>query len=299
MKQLTNSGFSILEILIAISILSLITLGVISLTNNATETKERIVKEDRDKLQILSALSVFEWDFSHLYSPLYFSKKLEQKGRITEQIFQQTNDKYERNPHFAFADRDGRPVPIFENPDKNTFEFFTDSNRRRIANSKQSNFAWVKYTLEPEEQNPEENEGDKLSGKFKLVRYFSAENPYNAEKLDTSKLKAQTLLDNIDEIEFSFWNSENKRFTVPLTSVAGAQNLIRAINLKIVWRDKLGVAQTINKVVRPLWPVFDPSQDPDEPVEQAANNQGGGTVPTNQSKSNPTLPPGQDPDDND
>lgn len=292
-----NKGFSILEILIAISILSMISLGVISLTNNATETKERIVKEDRDKLQILSALSVFEWDFSHLYSPLYFSKKLEMKGRITEQMFQQTNDKYERNPHFGFADKDGRPVPIFENPDKNTFEFFTDSNRRKMANSKQSNFAWVKYTLEPEEQNPEENEADKLSGKFKIVRYFSAENPYKAEKLDTSKIKAQTILDNVDEIEFSFWNSENKRFTVPLNSVAGAQNLIRAINFKIVWRDKLGVAQTINKIVRPLWPVFDPTQDPDDTVEQANNQQPGGAG-TNPNQPKSPLPPSTDPDDN-
>lgn len=288
-----NKGFSILEILIAISILSMISLGVISLTNNATETKDRIIKEDRDKLQILSALSIFEWDFSHLYSPLFFSKKLEMKGRITEQMFQQTNDKYERNPHFGFADRDGRPVPIFDNPDKNSFEFFTDSNRRRLVNSKQSNFAWVKYTLVPEEKNPEEAEEEKLSGKFKLVRYFLAENPYKDEKLDSSKIKPQTILDNIDEIEFSFWNSENKRFTVPLNSVAGAQNLIRAVNLKIVWRDKLGAVQTINKIVRPLWPVFDPSQDPEE-VEQTANNQTGGVNNPNQPKANVALPPNQD-----
>lgn len=287
-----NKGFSILEILIAISILSMISLGVISLTNNAMDTKDRIVKEDRDKLQILSALSIFEWDFSHLYSPLFFNKKLEMKGRITEQMFQATNDRYERNAHFAFADKDGRPVPIFENPDKNSFEFFTDSNRRRLANSKQSNFAWVKYALEPEDQNPDEaaSEAEKLSGKFKLVRYFLAENPYNGEKLDTSKIKPQTILENIDEIEFSFWNPENKRFTVPLNSVAGAQNIIRAVNLKIVWRDKLGAAQTVNKIVRPLFPVFDPSQDPEDVAEQPA---AGGNNP-NQPKGSAPLPPQQD-----
>lgn len=289
-----NKGFSILEILISISILSMISLGVISLTNNATDTKDRIVKEDRDKLQILSALSIFEWDFSHLYSPLFFNKKLEIKGRITEQMFQQINDRFERNGHFSFADRDGRPVPIFENPDKNSFEFYTDSNRRRLANTKQSNFAWVKYVLEPEDQDPETAEADKLSGKFKLVRYFSAENPYHGEKLDISKIKPQTILENVDEIEFSFWNPENKRFTVPLNSVAGAQNIIRAVNLKIIWRDKLGVAQTVNKIVRPLWPVFDPSQDPDDVEAPAPNPQASGNN-ANQPKTNAPLPPAQDP----
>ncbi len=269
-KQFFSSqGFSILEILIAISLLSFITLGVISLTNDSINTRERISKEDKEKMQIVTALNVMDWDFSHLYSPLYYAKKLPLKGRITEEIYNRIQDRYERNPHFGFTDIEGRPVPTFENPDKNTFEFFTNSNRRRQANSQQSNFAWVKYTLESE---PAKEQADDAasdpSGRFRLVRYFSAENPYKAEKLNASTdgntVKAQVVLDNVEEIEFLFWNAENQKFVAPLTAAPGAVNMIRALQVKITWKDKLGGVQKIIKTYRPLWPVYDPTEEPDD-----------------------------------
>ncbi|MFZ4713515.1 MAG: PulJ/GspJ family protein [Bacteriovoracaceae bacterium] len=283
---LEPSGFSILEILIAISLLGFITIGVVALTNDATNSKERISAEDKEKMQILTALSVLEWDLSHLYSPMYYAKKLPVKGRITEEIYNKIQDRFERNPHFGFTDIDGRPVPIFENSDKHSFEFYTDSNRRRQANVKQSNFAWVKYTLEAEEAK-DGNDTD-LSGKFKLMRYFSAENPYRAEKLnsgtDNEKIKAQVILENVEDLEFFFWNPENQKFVTPITAVAGAQNMIRAVQVKITWKDKLGGTQKIDKIYRPLWPVFDPNEDPDD-LDLSAQNpnapvpNGGGVVP--------------------
>lgn len=285
MKKLIRSthGFSILEILIAISLLSFITLGVISLTNDSISTRERISKEDKEKMQIVTALNVMDWDFSHIYSPLYYAKKLPLKGRITEEIYNRIQDRYERNPHFGFTDIEGRPVPIFENPDKNTFEFYTDSNRRRQANAKQSNFAWVKYTLESE---PAKEQADDAasdpSGRFRLVRYFSAENPYKPEKLNASQdnqIKAQVVLDNVEEIEFLFWNTENQKFVAPITAAPGATNMIRALQVKITWKDKLGGVQKIIKTYRPLWPVYDPTEEPDdfEVPPQATNpNQTGG-----------------------
>jgi type II secretory pathway component PulJ len=281
---LNSSGFSILEILIAISLLSFITIGVISLTNDATSTKDRMSAEDKEKMQIITALNVLEWDLSHIYSPMYYSKKLPVKGRITEEIYNKVQDRFERNPHFGFTDIDGRPVPIFDNPDKNTFEFFTESNRRRQANIKQSNFAWVKYALEPEDEK--ERDPNDQSGKFRIIRFFSADNPYRADKLnsgqDSDKTKAQVLLENVEELEFLFWNSENQKFIAPLTGIPGGQNLIRAIQVTIAWKDKLGGSQKIVKVYRPLWPVFDANEDPDdlELSNQAPTQQ----TPTNNTK---------------
>lgn len=260
-----NSGFSIIEILIAITLLSAITFGVISLTNNATNTKDRVLSEDKVKLQIVTALSVLEWDLSQIYSPLYFAKRLVQKGRITSDIFQRANDQFQRNPHFGFVDIDGRPVPLFEQSDKSSFEFFTASHRRRVQNVKQSNFAWVKYVLEAEDTpTDEKDEKEDKSGKMKIVRYYSADNPYKPEKLDSSKLKGQTILENVEEVEFSFWNPENQKFTTPLSSISGGVNLLRGISVKIVWKDFYGVSETITKIYRPLWPVFDASADPDD-----------------------------------
>lgn len=258
----SQQGFSILEVLIAISLLSFITIGVISLSNDATNTKDRVTAEDREKMQIVSALNILDWDLSQIYSPLYFAKKMPIKGRITESIYNKIHDPYERNPHFNFLDIDGRPVPSYDNPDKSTFEFYTTSNRRRQFGARQSNFAWVKYAVEMEDEK-EKDENDQ-SGKYKLVRYVSAENPYKAEKLNVDQIKAQVVLENIEEVEFTFWNHENNKFMAPLTQIPQGPNLIRGMKVNLIWKDKLGGTIKLSKIFRPLFPEFKASEEPDD-----------------------------------
>lgn len=293
----SQNGFSILEVLIAISLLSFITIGVVSLTNDATNTKDRISSEDKEKMQLITALNILEWDLSHLYTPLYFAKKMPIKGRITESIYNKIHDQYERNAHFSFADIEGRPVPSYDNPDKNTFEFFTTSNRRRNFGVKQSNFAWVKYVLEQENEPTEKDEQDQ-SGRYRLIRYFNAENPYKSEKLNTDQIKGQVILENLEEIEFSFWNGENKKFMAPLTQIPNGPNLIRAIKINLIWKDKLGGVIKLNKIYRPLFPLFNASEDPDDlEIAQTAQANSGQLNP-NEGTTTPDQGQGQiqDPD---
>lgn len=68
-----QKGFTLLEILIAIVLLAFITFGVVSVTENAMNTKDRTTETNANNLQIETAMSRFEWDFSQIYSPLYFS----------------------------------------------------------------------------------------------------------------------------------------------------------------------------------------------------------------------------------
>jgi prepilin-type N-terminal cleavage/methylation domain-containing protein len=68
-----QSGFTLLEILIAITLLAFITLGVVNITENAALTMERTGEINKNNLQAETAFSRFEWDFSQIYSPLYFS----------------------------------------------------------------------------------------------------------------------------------------------------------------------------------------------------------------------------------
>jgi len=188
-----NRGFTLIEILIAITLLAFITLAVVNVTENAFITKDRTTELNKNNLQIETAMSRFEWDFAQIYSPLYFSTVMtmnqnnaNQYGNdgsttgivgnttgtaqgaaqqgvqggmnspLMQQYFEQLVTRFERNEHFSAVSKEGFPVPRFYSPDKSTFEFFTSSNRRKLENMKQSHFAWVRYALAPQQELPSE-----------------------------------------------------------------------------------------------------------------------------------------------
>lgn len=188
-----DRGFTLIEILIAITLLAFITLAVVNVTENAFITKDRTTELNKNNLQIETAMSRFEWDFAQIYSPLYFSTVMTmnqnnanqygndgsttgivgnttgtaqgaaQQGMqggmnspLMQQYFEQLVTRFERNEHFSAVSKEGFPVPRFYSPDKSTFEFFTSSNRRKLENMKQSHFAWVRYALAPQQELPSE-----------------------------------------------------------------------------------------------------------------------------------------------
>lgn len=81
-----NRGFTLIEILIAITLLAFITLAVINVTENAFLTKDRTTELNKNNLQIETAMSRFEWDFSQIYSPLYFSTVMNLNQNNTNQF---------------------------------------------------------------------------------------------------------------------------------------------------------------------------------------------------------------------
>ena len=60
-------------------------ISVFNIVNQSTDTQERVTKEDQELLEIESALKKLDYDFSQLYTPLYFSSPQEKendKGKI-------------------------------------------------------------------------------------------------------------------------------------------------------------------------------------------------------------------------
>ncbi|WPU64015.1 PulJ/GspJ family protein [Peredibacter starrii] len=187
-----DRGFTLIEILIAITLLAFITLAVVNVTENAFLTKDRTTEINKNNLQIETAMSRFEWDFAQIYSPLYFSTVMNmnqnnmnqfgndgsdggfvgnttgstqgaaQQGAqggamnspLLQQYYEQLVTRFERNEHFSAVSKEGYPIPRFYSPDKSTFEFFTSSNRRKLQNMKQSHFAWVRYALAAQQELP-------------------------------------------------------------------------------------------------------------------------------------------------
>jgi prepilin-type N-terminal cleavage/methylation domain-containing protein len=223
----SERGFTLLEILIAITILALISLAVVSITENAALTKERTTEVNENNLQIETAMSRFEWDLSQVYSPLYFSTLLSMNnatmggnvggtggdpagaggvtsgggtpggaaagggnmGPLAQQYFEQLVQRFERNEHFMGVSKEGFPVPRFYAPEKSVFEFFTTSNRRKVENQKQSHFAWVRYALAEQTQTEEEEKNTEMPKSLKsFVRYFSADDPYSEKRINIEDL---------------------------------------------------------------------------------------------------------------
>jgi prepilin-type N-terminal cleavage/methylation domain-containing protein len=297
-----NRGFTLIEILIAIVLLAFITLGVVNITEDAAQTMERTTEINRNNLQIETALSRFEWDFSQIYSPLYFSTVMNlnqlagstplggpdgeappdqdmalQINPALQNYFEQLVNRFERNEHFSSVSKEGLPVPRFYAPEKNVFEFFTTSNRRKIENTKQSHFAWVRYALAEQVNDPDEEENPNVPKSLKsLVRYFAPNDPYNDKRInpDDSQVKGAVLLRNVEKLEFEYWDYSKRKWETSLTSIPGGESVIRGVRVSITWYDSSGFERSVSRIFRNHWPMIVPQ---DQTTPAVAQPTGGAT----------------------
>lgn len=275
---MNRDGFTLIEVMISIILLSFMTLAVINNTSESFELKDRTVNEDSDRLRVYTALSIMEYDFTHIYSPLYFSKKfdmeqlaVEIKDRkdplyeLREEIKFNIDETYRDNSLFYMPNEDGIPIPRFKQPEKSTFEFFTNSNRRIIENSKESVYSWIIYTLEA----PSEDDVQYLKDKLKdpnldpgsvLVRYHISKNPFSDEDLDFEEEKSQVIMELVDEVEFTFWDSDTQKFS-ELKQIVDGQGWITAIKVLIKYRNIYNQPQKLERIFRPIWPLYNPLED--------------------------------------
>ncbi len=267
-----RSGLTLIEILIAITLLSFIMFGVISVTTDSLDTKNKIVSEDREYLDIETAFARMDWDFSHIYSPLAFARRFViQEDK--QEAYAGLIERLQMNRRFNAIDADGRMIPVLEANDASTFEFFTSGNRRRQQDQKQSNFAWVRYSLgsedEIKEDGPDETSDDDKSGTKVLLRHYSANNPYDNDRLDISKIKAQALVKDVEDMKIRFWDPVNKKFQDSLDMVQDGLAYIRAIQVEITLKDKNGIERKDIRILRSLFPLK--FVDPDDTSSQEVN----------------------------
>ncbi|MBA2403815.1 MAG: prepilin-type N-terminal cleavage/methylation domain-containing protein [Bdellovibrionales bacterium] len=285
-----DRGFTLIEILIAITIMAFMTMGVVSITQNAADTMDRTTVLNKNNLQIETALSRFEWDFSQIYSPLYFStvlnlgsadqlgssndrdmdgrddntgKQIPAAAPLSPQLqeyYQRLVQRFESNQHFGSVSREGLPIPRFYSPDKTVFEFFTSSNRRKMENTKQSHFGWVRYSLGEaiKRDDDEEKSAEIPQGLKTLVRYYSADDPYDDKRIDPEDdehVKAAVLLENVESLEFQFWDMTSRKWESNLKAVPGAENAVRGVRLIVTWYDSTGFKRSVSRIYRNHWPM--------------------------------------------
>ena len=221
-------GFSLIEVMISLVLLSFLMMGTYTMVDNSQRTKDSVITEDRSVLQIQMALNRLEADFSQIYSPAYFSQEKEKKP---------PDGRYQATEQFPRVTVEGHIVPLLEFGD-DTLTFLTSSNRRKMQDVKQSRWAWVRYTLEDSDSS------------VAWVRRSIAGDPFSPQ-IYWDKIRPQILVRNVKSIKFWFWDVQGKEWA---EQTPDNEEKVHAIKVELVWLDNDEVEQSNTRVFRVLWP---------------------------------------------
>jgi prepilin-type N-terminal cleavage/methylation domain-containing protein len=259
-----QDGFTLIEVLIAITLLSAVMIGIITLTDNTFDTADRVIREDKERLALETAFSRMEWDLSQLYSPLYFSHQLKPEGMSEDEgeIYNSLIDKYQRNPRFNLLSYNYIPIPLSKLENKTTLSVFTNANRRNLENLKQSNFAWIQYSLESNDeevpQDAEQTTAKEIQNSKMLIRKIQNSNIYDSSEIEWDKVKSQILFRKVNRLKYEFWNKETDKWTDNLDLIKNGANHIRGIRITMDYFDQDNLEKKTVRIFRPLYPDFEP-----------------------------------------
>ncbi|MCK5884128.1 MAG: prepilin-type N-terminal cleavage/methylation domain-containing protein [Bacteriovoracaceae bacterium] len=253
MKRNTESGFTLLEILMAIMVLSIMMVLVFDMSSTSTETVERVMAEDREYMQVQTAFAIIDRDFSSYYTPLFTEvPKKQNPGESSRN--DGDNERFDGVTHM------GKLIPIVDNQEKHELIFMTSSNKRRLQGIKQSNFAWVRYTLRPKEKNSNDEDEDGPKGEFELVRQYSADDPYSPS-FEWDQIKSNILLRNVTKFQFYFWDNAKEDFVESISDISEKQKVVRLIRVNLTWINRNGFKIETNRSFRAMWYFHDASKE--------------------------------------
>ncbi len=264
---------TLIEVLIAITLLGFIMIGVVTITDNSRNAKERTGQVDQDNLAAEAALARLDSDFSQIWSPLYFTQKF--TGSMdpnTNPAIVETVYLYERHPRLRMPSKEGLPIPILRSREKSEFIFPTSSNRRRLENQKQSQFMWVRYYLGDPPEVSDEDEADRGGGttgvsgagsgsKKAFLRQVFPDDPWSKEELDFEDTRAAVLLENVESLEFKFWDPRTRKWESSLKAMQDGEFIQRGLQVSLTWYDSQGHKRETVRIMRPLWPSVVPKDD--------------------------------------
>jgi prepilin-type N-terminal cleavage/methylation domain-containing protein len=261
-----SRGFTLIEIMVAITLLAFLMISIFNITNNSIDTKDRIVDEDREFLQIQTLFDRLELDFSQIYSPLYFAFPRispNTPGAQGADIFDEENPppRYRPTERFPSEAHGQLLIPTVVNEDQQSLVFLSTSNRRKSLNSEQSRFAWIRYTLASIETNdPDDELPEGRLGTMQVMRSAQANDPYRRD-FNWDQVRSYSLLKGVKEFRFEFWDRDNKRFVDLLRGLPKDALSPRLLKVSFTWVAPDGVEHFFTRTFRPLFPYFDRDAD--------------------------------------
>ncbi|MCK5074361.1 MAG: prepilin-type N-terminal cleavage/methylation domain-containing protein [Bacteriovoracaceae bacterium] len=271
-KQILRSqdGLTLLEILIAITIMTFLIVGVYTFTNTGIDLKNRTIKFNRNKLQVEAALYRIDQDFTHIYNPLFYTSLKKKKNQTisSDTPDDEFESRFEPTERFPLITKDGLLVPIIDNPDKKTLIFMSGVNKRKTQNSKQSSYSWIKYVLRSstavdDDKNPH--------GPNELIRYYSPADPY-APDFDWDSIKPAIMLRDIKSFEILYWDEAKEKFVERLRELDD-KNILRSIKIKLTLIYKNKSEYKHERIFRSIWPFFNSIVDEKDMNEKEDNDE--------------------------
>lgn len=245
-----NQGFTLIEILIAITILGLLMVGVYTVMDNSMKARERLSVEDRRLIEVEMGLARIEADLAQIYTPLYFSAPY---SKWPGQKLHNALSKFRPRASFVTLTDAGIPAPIVDTPSKDSLVFMMMGNKRKFSDSKESHFAWVKYSLSEDQDKTGVKKNDQAP--FTLIRQYKASDIYqNATNWDD--VKGQALIRNIKSLDFEFFDKSKKKYATRLQDLTNDKYNPPAVKIILKWVDSNNYEQVSQRVYRPLWPYF-------------------------------------------
>lgn len=272
-KALNQRGFTLIEVLISIVLLSFLMVYVYRIINDSVNTKDTITQEDRELMGIERALDRIASDFTQIYSPLYFSplQKVYKKNRDSD--FDENNkvNQFPVNDLFPLLSHNGHPVPEFQSPAKSTFIFLSTANRRRLENTKEARFVWIRYKLVSDE---------KSRGGNTLVRNFEPFNIYG-ENFYFDDKKDEVILRNIKNLAFEYWDPVKKKWAGGLREIGNSKYSLALIKVDMEWIDANDEVYEYSRTFRQYWQPYDAYLDElvykeEQEAKDKLKKQGGG-----------------------
>lgn len=262
-------GFTLVEVLIAIVLMSFVAFTTLQITDSSINTKENVTKEDREIVQVVTLMNRLDADFSESYSPLFFdAKESPNVANSAANLDEPSNDLsyFESNKNFYARTKSGFLIPHFTAEEKGSVIFLATAHRRRMEGKKESRFVWIKYSTRT--STPDEDDAEEKRAELELIRQVYMSDVY-AKEVDWSKIPPQIILNNIKELEFQFWDERTKKFTANVNDLNENRYNVRSMKVAFTWVDPTKNEQYFEKSFRTLYPYFNPKQD------EMLNNQGG------------------------
>ena len=190
----SESGFTLLEILIAIAILAIISIAIYTATVKSFDINQTVSNEADDFLNITVGIAALERDIAQVYTPVLGAPKAPQNPQ------EQTNYQQENSPtQFWSAPlrSDGLRRTRFQGTSQK-MTFVTNSNRRLMENAPESDFLAITWELEKNK-----------SGGYTLYRSQDWD-VFRLIDADRRKPQRVAVLTKINSGKFSFYRKRDK-----------------------------------------------------------------------------------------
>ncbi len=248
LQQNLTLGFSLIEVVISISLLSLLTLGMISILNGGSTRLQLLTKIYKQQSLPLDAFAIFDWDFTHFYSPLFTEKWLDKgnsygvKGgrenisrterMIKADLLKESRKLFNEMKNYIYYTLNQYIVPNYFGEENKSFIFLTLSFRPRSLTEKQSFFHWVEYRCVEK----------------KLTRKSLSMNIFTQEGLNFDLIPEEILLDNLEQCQFEYWYVAEKNFVNNIDMLKPpSAYILRAVKISFVHEGK-----SYERIFRPL-----------------------------------------------